>query len=179
MKKIGFLVTCSLFVAAAFCQQTLESKSLFDGKLEILVPKGFKNDVDSNLIFTYPLIASIASYHFSNDNKMVNLACLWTERAMDDNGIPGFTDELLTSLNKLKKGIKLRILEDGILLQDGKNIGFVKHTTSKGKWGFHYIFYTSFKDRLLIFEFNCPKQSRLAWEQTIEQIANSLRVKQS
>ncbi len=174
MKKIiCSLIFCSQFHLMVLAQPSLEKKHLFGNRVEILVPLNLKDSVDPNLIALYPQIA--ASYNFSDASKMIYLMSAVKDIAIDDNGIPAHTNMLLSQLRRQKN---IKILEDGIFLQDGKNIGFVKFGTSRAKLGFHYLFYTSFKNKLLLFQFSCPQKYRATWEPTINEIANSLRIKE-
>ncbi len=109
------------------------------------------------------------------ENDKVVLTATSTTRAVDDNGIPGFTDQLISIVKEQKKEVKM--LDDGILLQDGKNIGYIKfYSKDTDQKKYNYLFYISAGDQLVLFSFSCPKKLRKSWETVAEEIAASLRV---
>jgi hypothetical protein len=177
MKKIIIilLVTFSSFTStSAFSQEVLEKKALFNNKLSLLVPKDFVEMNEKYLAENYSDPTFKPKTAMGDADGKIILALNFSETAMDDNGVPGYTDELIGGLKNRKK---TNILDDGILLQGGKNIGYVKFTTSEKKQKiFHYRFYISFQERLLAFQFTCPKKMRNTWETKAEEMANSIRV---
>lgn len=94
--------------------------------------------------------------------------------ALDDNGIPGYADQQLKELGALT-GIKP--VDDGIFLQDGKNIGYVKYLNVANDPPLYQLnFFISVHGRLLYGQFTCPISVRNKWEAEADKIANSLRV---
>jgi hypothetical protein len=173
-KRIILLAIILSLASSAFSQVALEKMFLFDNKLTLLTPKDFAVINDKDFDQHYPDTAFKPNNAIGDANGKIILAWNLSETAMDDNGIPGYTDELITGLRNRKN---TSIVDDGILLQDGKNIGYVKFTTLEKKQKiFHYRFYISFKERLLVFEFACPKKMRSVWEIKADEMANSIRV---
>ena len=105
-------------------------------------------------------------------------ACLaynFTSSAIDDNGIPAFTDKMLAVLKTNRKDIEF--IDDGILLQEGKNIGYIKFISqAKDQKVFNYMFYISMDNRLLLFTFNCISKLRKKWEAKADEMVASLRL---
>jgi hypothetical protein len=80
-----------------------------------------------------------------------------------------------TILRAATKDFKL--LDDGILLQGGKNIGYIKFSLrGAAQKLFNYMFYISIGDELLLFSIEYPRKLRKSWEPTAERMATSLRV---
>jgi hypothetical protein len=177
IKKISALIIVSLLLSFnSFSQIILEKILLLDNKIEILAPKGFIKMTDDMLLVKYPNTANKPNFVLTDESGTVNLLYTYTTTTMDDNGIPGYADELIKGLTSNRKDIL--IIDDGILLQDGKNIGYIKFISqAKDQKVFNDIFYISLDNRLLLFSFNCIQKWRDEWEQKADEIANSIRVK--
>lgn len=92
-----------------------------------------------------------------------------------DNDIPAYTDERIQLAKQQQDSYKY--LDDGIFLQDGKNIGYIKFSSKeKGKKFFNYQFFISSQEKPLVFIFRSPMQQRRTWEPIIDEFANSVRV---
>jgi len=175
-KTLSVLMATLLLSFACFSQIVLENISVLDNKIALLAPKGFTQMTDEMVAVKYPNNANKPNWVLSDEDGKVNLAYSFTKTELDDNGIPGFTDELITGLKANRKDI--RFIDDGILLQDGKNIGYIKFISqAKDQKVFNYFFYISVDNRLLLFNFNCINKWRDKWETKAEEIANSIRVK--
>jgi hypothetical protein len=173
MKKI--IALCTLFVILGFPGSAQVEKIILDYKLEILVPNGFTPFSMDMLESRYPGILRRPIWIISYENKKVFASCTHTEKKVDDNGIPAFTDELITNLKAGMKDFKL--VDDGILLKDGKNIGYIKFISQeKGQKTFGYMFYISLEEKLVLFSFDCPKKLRKKWETKSEEMATSLHL---
>ncbi len=175
IKRI-LLVICVLCVGlAGFSQTELEKISLLDNKVTIFAPKGFTKMTEEMLAIKYPAGANKPQWVLSDEDATVNLAYNYTTYKIDDNGIPGFTDEMLTVLKTNRKDIEF--IDDGILLQDGKNIGYIKFISeAKDQKVFNFLFYISVDNRLLLFTFNCINRLRKKWEASADEMAASLRL---
>ena len=124
MKKIIALCTLAITLCLqGFAQNGLE-KIILDSKLHILVPTGFTR-MERKMFTTYSSVDKRKPWWaITYDNGKVVLSCTSTEKKVDDNSIPAFTDQLIAELKASMDDFKLA--DDGILLQDGKNIGYIK-----------------------------------------------------
>lgn len=172
MKKIISLVF-ALFVlsALAWSQAELVKKTILDGKVTLLLPKDFKQTTEVDAVAGGEIV-------LTDKSGKVNLLYSISDKSeapVSDNDIPAYTDVLLNEIKENKMDYKE--MEDGIHLQDGKNIGYLKFISKplKDKL-FNYIFYISVEDRVLSFSFTCPATQRKQWEPVADSIANSLRV---
>lgn len=175
MKKIIALCTLAITLCLqGFAQNGLE-KIILDSKLEILVPTGFTR-MKRKMFTTYSSVDKRKpSWAITYDNGKVVLSCTFTEKKVDDNSIPAFTDQLIAELKASKNDFKLA--DDGILLQDGKNIGYIKFMSRvKAQKIFNYMFYNSLEERLVLFILECPKKLREKWEVKADEMAASLRL---
>ncbi len=176
MIKRIILICCVLgFGLPVFSQIQLEKISLLDNKVTILAPKGFTKMTEEMLAVKYPAGANKPQWVLTDKDATVNLTYNYTSSKIDDNDIPGFTDEMLTVLKTNRKDIEF--IDDGILLQDGKNIGYIKFISqAKDQKVFNFLFYISVDNRLLLFTFNCISKLRKKWEVSADEMAASLRL---
>ena len=172
MKIFTLSFLCTLACCIGLAQPALVKKSLLQQQVEIVVPTTFRVLPASRFTDFYrqtiqPVVV------FSDGLEQVRLAVFYTQLAMDDNGIPAYTDELLKELRKNKKGFSLK--DDGILLKDGKNIGYIKCVyKEQGQKRFGYFFYTSLNNQLLLFQFDCQRKAQENWEETAANMASTL-----
>ncbi len=176
MKNIILLfITACLFSLTGLTQIASEKILIenINSKLEVKVPAGY-------LIKEKPGAASFFNSHsplwgISYDGGKVVFTCTQTLRRVDDNGIPGFTDELISIVKEKARAAKL--VDDGILLQEGKNIGFIKFLSKdNAQKKYNYLFYLSVDEQLVLFSFDCLNKARKKWEAIAEQVAASIRV---
>lgn len=170
---ISLFIVVLLFNLPGFAQ--MEKIPLLDNKLELMVPKAFTRIPEDKLQLKYPGSRYTPHWAITGEDSKVSLYYSYTNETVDDNGIPGFTDKLIADLKAGSQNFKL--LDDGILLQDGKNIGYIKFTSrERDQYVFDYMFYMSLEDRLLLFNFNCTKKLKKKWESRAEEIAASLHL---
>ncbi len=173
-KIISILVFAVPFCFPAFSQAALE-KNILENKLEMLLPSGFTPITKEKNASPGPLVPYQPDWVITGDDGQIILSCFHTDQLVDDNGIPGFTDELITAVRTRGKDVKL--LDDGILLEDGKNIGFIKFLSREnGKRTFHFMFYLSLQNRLLLFDLSGPKKLKKNWEGRGVEMAASIRL---
>ena len=172
MKKISVVLFILLFALnMAFSQTEKVKKTILGNKVELLVPAGFSTPDNIN----------IAQFNkdqsFSDHTGKIKLIYSWSDDGkVTDNDIPEYTDVLIKEMKQAVPSFKL--LDDGIHLQDGKNIGYIKYLVKdEGAEMFRYQFYISVEDKVLVFIFSCPKKMRRQWEADADIIANSVRVK--
>ena len=92
-----------------------------------------------------------------------------------DNDIPEWADK---QMGALKKSPGFEYIDDGIFLQDGKNIGYIKYNLASDSRlaTYNMLFFMSVNDRLFQATFFCLLKNRRKWEPIADEIANSLRV---
>lgn len=163
MHKILLLVTAYCFFSVAASAQKIIN---INPKVSISLPEDFKRYANTNnpaaILFTDAKRTAVLTYRFDTDS-------------ITDNEIPAYADDLL----KLAKqdNVSFKYIDDGIHLQDGKNIGYLKFSSKDdGRKNFNYIFFISVDDKPLVFSFSVPFKQRKKWEPLADTIANSLRV---
>lgn len=143
-------------------------KITVDGKVEMTVPVSFAEPVldkkewkitntDQRIMITYGFVS-------------VNAA-----DTTDDNDITEWTDKQLSAL---KADTRAKYIDDGIFLQDGKNIGYIKSKAdpAEGPDNYRILFFMAVDGRVFQCLFTCPEKLRKKWEPVADEIANSLRI---
>ncbi|MFT3980108.1 MAG: hypothetical protein QM687_06525 [Ferruginibacter sp.] len=169
MRKLFILAALIILNSSSlFAQAEMVQKNILNDSISLLLPAGFHVWEDKNYLqagfFTDPSGDALLSYRFDTDS-------------ITDNEIPAYTDIMLKQAKLDNRDYKY--IDDGIHLQDGKNIGYIKYSTKNdGRKAFNSVFYISYGDKALLFHFTCPLRQRKKWEADIDAIANSLRIKQ-
>lgn len=169
MKNIFLFLLLVIFSAGTSMAQTSGKKYLvYNGKVEISVPSTYAAvSVEKTGIRAFQpdiLKSPGAMLSFSATNETIT-----------DNDIPAYADDRLKLARQDDESFKY--IDDGIHLQDGKNIGYLKFSTKEGnKKYFNYTFFISVDDKPLVFEFSCLLKEKKKWEAQIDKIANSLRL---
>lgn len=164
MKKILSTLLIVLISTAAFAQKPQVKTFLPEYKIEMSIPEELnRRSTEGNLKL------------FKNTAGNVQINYDQEPETVTDNDIPTYTDSTLKTLKKLNKSFKY--IDDGIYLQNGKNIGYIKYSYKEnGKKYFEYLFYISVDDSPVAFAFSCPLKERNQWEATLDAVANSIRV---
>ena len=153
----------------------LEKKNLFDNKLEILVPKGWKPMKEELLKIKYPG-PKPPTLVYSDVSGGTSLAFNHT----DSRATPDMLEKYKEVLKSAMMGAypEAEWKEEGIKEINGKKTGFYKviTDTNSGKI-FNQLFFIDMDGRLLICSFNCVKDRMTTWEKTADEIMNSLTIK--
>lgn len=171
MQKLSILLCGLLLITlSAFSQTEKVKQTIIGNKVELLVPAGFSaTDAINATAFN-------KEHSFTDHTGKIKLVFAYSnDGTVTDNDIPEYTNVLIKEMKGPVPSFKL--LDDGIHLQDGKNIGYIKYTVKdESTTMFRYQFYISVEDKLLMFIFSCPEKMRQQWEADVDIIANSVRV---
>jgi len=164
--KINLLLFLLALVSNSnsFGQRQLEKITLSPEGLEMMVPAELnKRDTIDNFKVLKNIPGTVQiRYNLASDS-------------VTDNDIPQYADRLIGRLRASVPGFKY--IDDGIHLQDGKNIGYIKYRhKQQGRKYFEYLFYITVNDQLLSFNFSSSWKDRERWEPIVDAIANSLRL---
>jgi hypothetical protein len=171
MKTI-FIIISAL---AAFVFIDLEKRILIDDRIEILVPRDFKEMSKELISIKYP---------GNNRPKLIlrdaagttNIAFNLLENRAESTMIETYQD-LFTAAYKNKFSSATWISED-VTRINGRKVGFIKLITDGlDQEIFNYLFFTDSNGKLLPGTFNCLEKDMETWQPLSEQIVNSLKVK--
>lgn len=164
MKKIVSTLLVVFIINYSFAQKQLVKTPLPEYKIEISIPQVLNRQYTQDNLKVIGNAAGNVKIMYDQEPETVT-----------DNDIPAYTDSTLKILKAVNKSFKY--IDDGIHLQDGKNIGYIKYSYKEnGKKYFEYLFYISVDDKPVGFAFSCPLKERKQWDATIDIVANSIRV---
>ncbi|HVV06552.1 MAG TPA: DcrB-related protein [Puia sp.] len=171
---IGLLVLL-LLPLLGFSQGRLKSITLFEGKVELMVPKKMAEMSDEMWALKYRSRDRPAMV-LTDDDGEVNLLASQTAQSAGESQMAAFVDFQMDQLKKQRSD--LFILDHGVRTVNGKNVGFFKfHSTAADQKVFNYYFFIIVDGKIVLFTFNCIDRLRGQWEDTADQIVGSLKVK--
>lgn len=163
------LVLLSLLPVIAFCQSDTKEVILFNQQLKLQLPQNFvlQERITNNSI--------VDNIEYSDEKKTFSFIITMSDVDGTDNDIPSITDRAITSVKETYSSKS--ILDDGISLNDGYNVGYLKYQVEKGKdKGFHYVFYASPKDKIISFYFTTSINDKELWDKKIDAVVASIRL---
>ncbi|MBN8854038.1 MAG: hypothetical protein BGO55_06585 [Sphingobacteriales bacterium 50-39] len=164
-----------LLPTLGFSQSKLKSISLFDGRIELKVPKRMAEMSDEMWALKYrsrerpPMV-------LTDDDGEVNLLASGTRQQATESQMTDFVDFQMDQLKKQRSD--LVILDHGVKTVNEKNVGFFKFfSTAADQKVFNYYFFIIVEGKVVLFTFNCIDKLRNDWEDTADKIVASLKVK--
>ena len=158
-----------------FSQGKLKSISLFEGKVELMVPKKMAEMSDEMWALKYRSRERPAMV-LTDDDGEVNLLASQTQQPAREDQMTAFLDFQMDQLKKQRSD--LAMLDHGVKSVNGKNVGFFKFlSTAVDQKVFNYYFFIIVDGKVVLFTFNCIDKLRNDWEDTADQIVASLKVK--
>jgi len=146
--------------------QSIKKVSLFNNQVEISLPVEF--EISDDLEGENKLL-------FTDKGHTIKFSLTWLNEDVTDNDIPGYTDLAITAVKK--ESASAKIYDDGISLNSGKNIGYIKYSYNTNRLSpFEYVFYGSLNDKLLTLYFSCKPEERSKWEKKIDAMVASLKI---
>jgi Golgi nucleoside diphosphatase len=155
-------------------QADLEKRKLLDDKVEILVPKNFKQMGPEMLDFKYKG-KNRPTLVFTDDAAAVNLAFNLLPNQASEDLIETYKNSVKASFqasfpNAIWKG-------DGVRIINGRKVGYLKLITEAiDQPIYNYLFITHCQGKLLVGTFNCTERRLPEWEENAEKIVESLKV---
>ena len=171
---ISLIVGCLLY-QGTFAQISTVKTVVAEGQVSLQVPTVFQQILNPENNQFLNSSTYIPNWGIINKTDQQQLLYSFTQYATDDNDIPLAFDELNKQLKSSYK--RLKIIDDGIHLTDGRNIGYIVFSGNRNrnkKTG--YLFYLSVKNRLLVFAFISNKKLDNEWKNTLDEMAKSITV---
>jgi len=176
MKFLIKLLALLLFPVFSFGQIKADKKiSLFDDKVEILVPKELSNMSDKIWARKFhesprPRLA------LSNESGEVSLLIDQTSQPATEAQMDEYENYRLKELKKNRENIK--ILGDGVRAVNGKNIAFIKFSSKAIDQNiFNYFAFAIVDGKILAINFNSTERLQKIWEKVADEMVGSLKIK--
>lgn len=176
MKKLFVTIVVVGIATMAIAQQKgFKRIQLANNTVSIDLPKSFGDPENMDGTDSLP---KAESWAIVDKNPRISLTyshncqgCSgWT---FTDEDIPKWADIRLADL---QKDPRYRYIDDGIFLQGGKNISYIKYSVVQQGIPDSYVllFFTNLNDQLIQFQFTSPLKLRKKWEAIADAIANSI-----
>lgn len=139
-----------------------------DEKYYIKIPKSFKQLDNETINKKYN--GEVPGIVFSNDETTINVAISVTDNNMKNNQIKQYKEEM----EKLMKGYS-EVVDTKYYKVDNHNVGQIKLVSDAVDTKiFNNMIFFSYKDKLVIINFNCTENLRDEWEKVGDFITDSL-----
>jgi len=171
----GFIIVSILFVSAITIQIELETKSFFNDKVELKIPKEFQIMSEERIKVKYPS-ENRPTLIYTDTTGGINVALNLTSSKASQGLIPSYKDYLLKAMKDQYPTAKWK--SDGVADINGRKVAYLELITPGVDTKiYNLMFFTDVDGKLLLCTFNCTKSSLEEWAPTAKEIMYSLKVK--
>ena len=165
----------SLFELSIFLPIELEKRSILNNKIEILIPKEFKEMSREMLDLKYKG-KNKPTLVFTDEDGTVNIAFSHFSEKADEKMMEGYKNAFKASFKNSFPNADWK--GEGVRLINGRKIGYLRLVTDAiDQKVYNSLFFTHFQGRLLVATFNCTEKLYPKWEKISEEIIESFVVK--
>lgn len=151
----------------------LESRVLLDGKLELLMPKDWKQMPDDMVKIKYPGPRP-PKLVYSDRTGGISLAFNHTDSRVREGELDVYFKVLKQSMETAYPDAKWE--DSGFMDLNGRKAGYLKLLTEASNatiW--NYLFFTDVDGKLFIGTFNCVESKMATWKPVAEEIIRSVK----
>lgn len=153
----------------------LETKTILDGKAEILIPKGFTLMTDEVKKIKYPG-QNPPAVVYTNDDANVNVAFNHTTSRASQELLPEYLKVFLARFKEVHPNAEWK--GNGITEVNGRKLGYLELITEAADTKvYNLLFFTDVDGKLLICTFNSVTKLLDVWKDPAQQIFKSFKVK--
>jgi hypothetical protein len=171
----------SVILALFFCFQSeakgievnLGKIKLFDGSIEILVPKEFKSVPDHQFKPFYSP-QTMPKLVYLSETKEIRIAFDSKSLASKESDLPRVTATMKAGLQKLHPKAKWK--DSGVKVINGHKVGFIDYLNKKPEKFFELLFFASYKGQMVSCTFHAPKKGYKAWKAVAYEIMESFTI---
>ena len=147
----------------------IETEYMDYGPFAVKIPKDFELMSEENLKIKYPL-ENRPKLVYTNDDFSINVAYSVQENSLSNDDISATID----SMNELY-GKLFTVLESGVFVIEGRNIGYMKFITPAIDSNiYNHFLVMSIDGKLTLISFNCIEKYREEWEKVGDFILDSI-----
>lgn len=157
----------------------LERKSILNDNGSIKIPNGFKELSKNEIVQKFPRLLRTGGTVFSNKNGTINLTINVSTEPANQDVIEKYRENYNDMLVNLYNTGYKKENNSGIINTHNQKVGFVKflYPNKQKTKDYTLMFFTDYEEYLLVCTFSCPESEAATWEQTAEDIMNSLKIK--
>ena len=153
----------------------LELKSLLGDRVELKIPKEFNLMSEELMKLKYPSNKR-PTIVFSDETGGINVALNLTENNASQELIEPYVENFVKTFKGIYPSAEWK--DSGITEINGQKVGYLKLITPAIDTKiYNVMFFTDLDGKLLLSTFNCTEKSISEWEETADEIMNSLTIK--
>lgn len=153
----------------------LEKRRIYRNRVEILVPKGFK-DMPADMVSRKYPSANRPNVIFTDADGTVNVAFNHTTNRATQAQIETLKESLMASFKRAYPSAKWK--GSGVTVINGRKVGYCELITPAADQNvYNLLFFSDLDGRLLLCTFNCVEKKLSEWQEPAQQIMRSLTLK--
>jgi len=173
--KQGSLIGLVSLTLVSLLTIDLEKKSIFNDKVEILLPKEFEIMSEEMMAVKYPN-GRRPTLVYTDKTGGINVAFNHTANKITSDQFESYKESLVSMFKNLYPSAEWK--GTGIKEINGRKVGYIELITPAVDTKiYNLMFFTDLDGRLLLCTFNCVEKKQADWAESAQQIMNSLTVK--
>ena len=158
---------------ASGAQDSLVVRKMFNDKIELLVPRTFRELTKEQIAAKFPDAGSRPAVVWTADDESSGIRVMEMPEDVSDQQVPEYQT---FHVRYMKQEPDQEWISDGVRKINGRNVGFVKVVHTDINTYAHY-FFVSIDGRLVQLAYHCTGKLRPSLESVGDKIAASLKVK--
>lgn len=155
----------------------LKLRSLLEDRIELKVPNDFEIMSEEMTNAKYPS-ENRPTLIYSNESGSINVALNYTETVAGQSFMELYVESLVSTFESLYPSAEWK--DSGVEEINGRKVGYLKLITpAEDSNIYNVIFFTDLDGKLLLASFNCTENFIPEWEETADEIMNSLKIKEN
>jgi hypothetical protein len=153
----------------------LETRTILNDKVEILLPKEFEVMSEEMMKLKYPSDRR-PSLIYTDETGGINVAFNHIASKASQQQIDAYLENFVATFKNLHPSAEWH--GTGVKTINGKKVGYLELTTPAIDTKiYNLIFFTDLEDRLLLCTFNCVERKQKEWKEPSQQIMASLKIR--
>lgn len=151
-----------------------EKRSLFNGRIKMVLPKSFELMDSETASIKYPF-EKRPNPIFTDDTITKNILFNYIDSELNEDEMAEFTDSMKVALEKMQPGAIW--FEDGVEKIDGKKIGYFQLVTQALDANvFNFMFFAELDGKVLMCTINCLEEDMENWKLIAGEMMRSFEV---
>lgn len=146
---------------------------LFNGAVEIMVPKEFKSIPDHEFK-SYYSAETMPKLVYVDETKEIRIAFDSKSLAAKESDLPRVTATMKAGLQKFHPKAKWK--DSGVKVINGHKVGYIDYLNKKPEKFFELLFFTSYKGQMVSCSFHAPKKGFKPWKVIAYEIMESFTI---
>lgn len=152
---------------------TFEKTQLFDGRMEVMLPRSFKDMPPEQARLKYPAEQRPQVIR-TNERTDINFTFSLLDQPLENGQVKPLRDLLKKALRRARPD--MRFMEDGLRENRGHTTGWFEFISNgiDGKL-YNFMYLTPVSGRLMQGILNCPVRDAQNWKQVILQVMDTIK----